>query len=86
MTYLEIKAISNIVNKFIEDNAEWITSTIQKTIENSPNTDPYLSAIGSSISISSEIAVYIVLEFLSQAGLLSLDEVALRKLSLKILK
>jgi len=70
MTKLEQEYIQNLISDFIKNNNKEIESFM----------------ISGSVSLSSRIAVQLVMEILAQAGVVAVDEELLKKISLKVVK
>ena len=88
MTTLEAKYVSELISQCIQANSDEIQNALSSCLDDNNLTPENIfpKMIVESISISSEIAVKIILEILTQADVVSLDETALKKLSLNIVK
>lgn len=87
MTKLEQDYIQNLISDFIKSNNKEIESFMLSGFDNSMKIEEITpKMIMRSVSLSSRIAVQLVMEILTQAGVVSVDEELLKKTSLKVVK
>ncbi len=87
MTKMEQEWIQNLISEVIRDNSEEIKSFMLSGFDDSSKIEEITSVmVVRSISLSSRIAVQLVMEILKQAGVVAVDEELLKKISLKVVK
>ncbi len=87
MTKMEQEWIQNLISEVIRDNSEEIKSFMFSGFDDSSKIEEITSLmVVRSISLSSRIAVQLVMEILKQAGVVAVDEELLKKISLKVVK
>lgn len=86
MTNLQAKYIQEKIDQTISKNQEEITNMLLSGLDSSMTTEEILPRmVIRSISISSQIAVQMMMELLTQAEVLEIDEELLKRSFLKIL-
>ncbi len=87
MTKLEQEYIQNLISDFIKNNNKEIESFMISGFDDLMKIEEIApKMIMRSVSLSSRIAVQLVMEILAQAGVVAVDEELLKKISLKVVK
>lgn len=87
MDKLQTEYIRKIVEETMKQNKETISEFLMTGIDDSMKIEKILPImISNSVSLSSQLAIQVVMEMLCQAEVLKVDEELLRRISLSVVK